>query len=118
VGKPDEGLILLDEGMEIASHWTGRAMLPEFLRLKGDLLLAITPENAAEAGSCLRQALEVAQELQARMLELRVAISLSRLWQAQGQAEQGLKWLSAAYDRFTEGFTTADLMEAKDLLRT
>ncbi len=115
-GKPEQGLALLDEGMEIASHWTGRAMLPEFLRLKGDLLLAITPENAAEAESWFQQALEVAQELEARMLELRAAISLSRLWQAQGKAEQGRRVLSNAYERFTEGFTTADLMEAKDLL--
>ena len=92
-------------------------MLPEFLRLKGELLLAVTPENAAEAGSWFQQALDVAQELGARMLELRAAISLCRLWRDQGKAEQGRRVLNDAYDRFTEGFTTADLMEAEDLLR-
>jgi len=116
-GKPEEGLALLDEGMEIATHWSGRAMLPEFLRLKGDLLLASTPENVTEAGSLFQYALEVAKELQARMLELRVAISLCRMWRAQGNAEQGRRLLSTTYESFSEGFTTADLMEAKDLLR-
>ena len=116
-GKPEQGLALLEEAMEIASHWSGRALLPEFLRLKGDLLLELSPAKAAEAEPWFQQALEVARELQARMLELRAAISLSRLWLDQDKAEQGRQILSEAYARFTKGFTTADLIEAKDLLR-
>ena len=116
VGKPEQGLALLDEAMEIASHWTGRAMLPEFLRVKGDLLLAVAPDNAPEAEGWLQQALEVARELDARMLELRVAISLSRLWRAQGRAERSRQVLSEVYKTFTEGFATNDLIEAKELL--
>ncbi|RPI78377.1 MAG: hypothetical protein EHM41_25110 [Chloroflexi bacterium] len=87
------------------------------MRLKGDLLLAVSPENAAEAESLFQHALEVARELDARMLELRAAISMNRMWQAQGEAGQGRRLLSSVYERFTEGFTTADLKEAQDLLR-
>jgi len=61
-------------------------------------------------------ALETAQKLQANMLELRTAIRLSRLWQDQGKAEQGQRLLSSVFEKFTEGFTTADLIEARDLL--
>ncbi len=55
-------------------------------------------------------------ERQASMLELRAAISLSQFWRAQGKAEQGRRVLSKAYGRMIEGFTTADLQEARTLL--
>jgi hypothetical protein len=115
-GKPEQGLALIDEAIGIASHWSGIALLPEFSRLKGDLLLAISPENAAVAEPWLQQALEVAQQVEARMLELRAAISLSRLWRYEGKAEQARQLLRGAYEKLTEGFTTADLVEAKELL--
>ena len=50
------------------------------------------------------------------MLELRAAVSLSRLWKEQGKAEDGRRLLSDAYERLTEGFTTADMKEASALL--
>lgn len=49
-------------------------------------------------------------------LELRAAMSLSRLWQQQGKPEAARELLSAVYGWFTEGFDTADLQEAKTLL--
>lgn len=106
---------MLDEALEIAGHWSGRALAPEFCRLKGDLLLALTPDNAAEAELWFQQALEVAREVQARMLELRTALSLCRLWRDQGKAEQGQRLVSNVYEYLTEGFTTPDLLEAKAL---
>jgi predicted ATPase len=116
-GKPEQGLALLEELVSFPSQGYGRVMMVEFLRLKGDLLLALSPDNLSEAELQYLRALEIAQEQGASMLELRATISLSRLWRDQGKAEQGRRMLSGAYERFTEGFTTADLMEAKDLLR-
>jgi len=115
-GRPEEGLALLDEAMEIVGQGSGNPLASEFCRLKGDLLLALSPENLAEAEPWFQQALEIAQERQARMLELRAAMSLSRLWREQGKAEHGRQLLSDAYERLTEGFTTADLKEASALL--
>ena len=92
-------------------------LLVEFYRIKGDLLLALSPDNPSGAELWYHRALETAQEQGALMLELRAAISLARLWQNQGNAKQGRRLLSDVYERFTEGFTTVDLMEAKDLLR-
>ena len=48
---------------------------------------------------------------------LRAAISLSRVWHDQVNGEQGRQMLNSAYEKFTEGFTTADLIEARELLR-
>ena len=113
--RPEEGLALLDEAMEIVEG-SGNPLASEFCRLKGDLFLAVSPENLAEAEPWFQQALEIAQERQARMLELRAAMSLSRLWREQGKAEHGRQLLTDAYERLTEGFTTADLKEASALL--
>ena len=43
--------------------------------------------------------------------------SLSRLWQSQGKKEEARQLLAEIYSWFTEGFDTADLQEAKVLLR-
>jgi predicted ATPase len=50
------------------------------------------------------------------MLELRAAVSLSRLWQQQGKRPEAQHLLAEVYHWFTEGFETADLQEAKTLL--
>jgi predicted ATPase len=114
--KPEDGLILMNEAIEAASTGTGKTLISEFLILKGELLLALSSENAAEAEALYQQAINNAREVHAPMLELRVAIRLSRLWQAQGKTEQARNLLNDAYAKITEGFTTSDLKEAGDLL--
>ena len=85
-------------------------------RLKGELLLTRSAEHHAEAESCFRQALEIARRQGAKSLELRAAMSLSRLWQQQGKRTEAHALLAPIYGWFTEGFDTADLQEAKALL--
>jgi predicted ATPase len=65
----------------------------------------------------LYQALDVARKQQAKALELRAALSLSRLWQQQGKRDQAQQLLTEVYSWFTEGFATPDLQEAKALLK-
>jgi predicted ATPase len=69
-----------------------------------------------EAEAWLQQALDVARRQQAKSLELRAAMSLSRLWQQQGKRNEARELLVPLYGWFTEGFDTADLQEAKALL--
>jgi predicted ATPase len=69
-----------------------------------------------EAEECFQQALDTARRQQAKSLELRAAMSLSRLWQQKGKIEKAHQLLSEIYGWFTEGFDTADLKEAKVLL--
>ena len=66
--------------------------------------------------TCFRQALDIASRQQAKSLELRAAMSLSRLWQRQGKREEARQLLAEIYSWFTEGFDTADLQDAKALL--
>ena len=69
-----------------------------------------------EAETWFRQALDIARQQQAKSLELRAAMSLSRLWQQQGKRTEAYQLLAPIYGWFTEGFDTADLQEAKVLL--
>ncbi len=66
--------------------------------------------------SGLHQALAVARRQHVKSLELRGAMSLSRLWQQQGKRAEARELLAPIYHWFTEGFDTADLQEAKVLL--
>ena len=61
--------------------------------------------------------MQVAQKQGAKSLELRAAMSLSRLWAKQGRKDKALKMLKEIYDWFKEGFDTADLKEAKILIK-
>ena len=115
-GRPEQGLAALDEAIQIVGEGGEGALSAEYYRLNGDLLLALSPERAPEAEGSFRRALRVAQGLELAMPELRAAMSLTRLWQDQAKAAEGRRLLAGAYARFTEGFTTVDLMEARDLL--
>ena len=88
----------------------------EVCRLRGVLLLRQTGTPQAEAEACFQRALDVARRQEAKSLELRAAMSLSRLWQQQGKQVEARQLLAPIYGWFTEGFDTADLQEAKALL--
>ena len=89
---------------------------PEFYRLKGDLLLMQSWENQVAAEECFDRALHLARQQSAKSWELRVATSLARLWQSQGKRDEARELLGEVYGWFTEGFDTADLIDAKTLL--
>jgi predicted ATPase len=98
-------------------HKTGeRFYEAELRRIQGALLLVRSAENHGKAEASFQQALLVARHQQAKSLELRAAISLSRLWQQQGKHAEARQLLADIYGWFTEGFDTADLQEAKALL--
>jgi predicted ATPase len=114
--RPRDGLPLLDEAIAAEDASKGSGETPAFLILKGDLLLAVSPDNAVDAESIYQNAVDDAREVGAAMIELQAAMRLSRLWQNQGRKEEARELLSSAYSKITEGFSTADMKEAKALL--
>jgi predicted ATPase len=116
VGRPDEELRLIQEAL-VAARTTGLVVWePEFLRLEGEMRLAMSPVDIAGAVECFREAIDIARRGHARSLELRAASSLARLLAAEGQRDEAHHALTGIYGRFTEGFDTADLRDAKILL--
>ena len=73
-------------------------------------------ENEKEAEEYFRRALTIARDHSAKSLELRAAMSLSRLWQKHGEQVKARQLLTEVYNWFTEGFDTPDLREAKALI--
>jgi predicted ATPase len=109
VGQIEEGLRVAEEVLAVSHRNAG------LYHLKG-VLLRRSAEHHAEAERCFRQALEIARRQGAKSLELRAAMSLSRLWQRQGKRAEARELLASLYGWFTEGFDTPDLQEAKALL--
>jgi hypothetical protein len=115
-GRPGEGLARIDEALQVVAGLPEpQTLSSELLLLKGSLLYAHT-NDAAEAEIWFERAVQSADQLEAPMLQLRAASALARLWCAEGKTEPAGALLSAAYERLTEGFTTADLEDARLLL--
>ena len=79
----------------------------------------LTPDPKAKPKLVFLKAIKIAQQQQAKSLELRATISLACLWQQQGRRSNAARpRLAAIYHWFTEGFDTKDLQEAKALLES
>ena len=124
VDQPGEGLDALAEARATADK-TGEAFWDaEIYRLHGELSLRIAATKTGTTGAEGRvspeesflKAIEIARRQQAKSLELRAVMSLSRLWQRQGRKDEARQMLAATYGWFTEGHDTPDLREAKALL--
>jgi hypothetical protein len=100
----------LDRAGQYDEFWTA-----DVYRLKGELL-RIGGESADVVEEWYRRALEKALEQGAKVLELRAAVSLARLWQAQNRTNDAVELVKPVYDWFDEGFEVPDLVEAKALL--
>src|SRR5262249_40004443 len=113
---PGDGLQALAEAHTLVEQQEERWWEAEIYRLRGVLLLRQSETPQAEAEAWLQRALGVARRQEAKSLELRAAMSLGRLWQQQGKQTEAQALLAPIYGWFTEGFDTADLLEAKQLL--
>jgi class 3 adenylate cyclase/predicted ATPase len=116
VGQIEEGLHLLAETPAVVDTTGERRDEAELHRLHGELLQHLAVPDVPQAETWLQRALDVARRQEAKALELRAAMSLSRLWQQQGKRQEAHALLAEVYVWFTEGFDTADLQEAQALL--
>jgi predicted ATPase len=143
VGQAKEGLSALAEALAVVNKTGERFYEAELYRLKGQLTLqsktslgqgqdksktgqkqvedkSKTGQGKSkvekEAEEYFLKAIEIARRQQAKSLELRAVMSLSRLWQQQGKKKEAHRMLVEIYGWFTEGFETKDLQEARALL--
>jgi predicted ATPase len=116
LGRTADCFQALAEAHTLVKQHEERWWEAEIYRLRGVLLLRQPGTPWAEAEAWLQRALDVARRQEAKSLELRAAMSLSRLWQQQGKRAEAYDLLVPIYSWFTEGFDTADLQEARALL--
>ena len=91
--------------------------LIDLLRVKGEILTSMSQQDAGEGEACLLESLQLARERGLLSFELRVGISLARLWADRAQRDKALDLLDPIFDRFSEGFQTRDLVAAANLLQ-
>jgi predicted ATPase len=117
-GQVSDGLAAIDEAFERCERTEELWRIAELLRIKGELVLVQGGSDAAAAAEdCFRQALDWAHRQGALSWELRTASILARLWRDQQRVKEARELLGSVYGRFTEGFATADLREARSLLQ-
>jgi predicted ATPase len=116
-GQFKEGLRLVAEGFAVMRENGEHFSEAELYRVKGELLIQAEAKAEEEIENYYLKAIEVACQQEAKSLELRAVMSLSRLWQKQGKKNEARQMLEKIYGWFTEGFDTADLKEAGALLK-
>ena len=116
LGHFDEAGRCMGEAMSMIETTKERWSEAEVNRLAGVIALMLPEPDAAKAEAYFERALATARKQQAKSWELRVAMSMARLWRDQGKREQARELLAPVYGWFTEGFDTLDLKEAKALL--
>ncbi len=114
-GQLDEGLNVVAEALTIIREGGEPWFEAELYRRQGELLLA-RGADGQEIEAPFQRALEIARLRHARSLELRAAMSLSRLWQQQGKHAVACQGLTEIYRSFSEGVDTADVRKAEALL--
>ena len=120
LGQVEDALSTLAEAKILSEKNNGeRYFIAEMLRLKGQLLIQREKDKMQkvssidESATYLLNAIKLAQQQDAKSLELRAAVSLSRIWQSQGKKSDAFNLLSEIYGWFEEGLDTPDLIAAK-----
>jgi tetratricopeptide (TPR) repeat protein len=116
IGRSAEAITLAEEAIRMVEASGELSYMPELLRVKGNLLLAIKRGEYSETS--FRQSLEWSRRHGSRSWELRTATDLARLLASRGQTDSARELLQPVFAQFTEGADTADLKAAQQLLAT
>jgi tetratricopeptide (TPR) repeat protein len=119
LGRLDDALGALNDAVASAGEGADGQVwyVPELLRIKGEVLLRQAGDQSAQAAEdCFHQAGEMAREQEALFWELRIALSFARLRMTQGRDGEAKQILAPVYERFSDGYETADLRAARTML--
>jgi class 3 adenylate cyclase/predicted ATPase len=113
-----DGNTLIDEALAVVARTSQRWCEAELLRFKGELMSLRSERDQAELELCFRRALDVARMQDAKIWELRSAVSLARVWRAQGLRAQVCELLAPLLGSISEGHGTRDFRDAHAILES
>jgi predicted ATPase len=117
VGQTEKAYTVLTKELQRVRDTGVRYYEAELHRIKGEVLLRRSASSQIEAETCFHTAIDLSHDQRAKSLELRATMSMGGLWQKQGKRGEAREMLQEIYGWFTEGFDTADLKDAKELLK-
>ncbi|MBB4366159.1 class 3 adenylate cyclase/predicted ATPase/energy-coupling factor transporter ATP-binding protein EcfA2 [Bradyrhizobium sp. CIR48] len=112
----ETGLGQLSDALVLTQKLGVRWFEAELHRRRGDLMLTARPDAEAEAETEFRRSIAIARQQEAKLWEVRSAVTLARLWRRQGKGDEARDLLAPVYDWFDEGFDVRDLKDSKALL--
>lgn len=115
-GRFQEAMVVIDKALKLGDELDDHHAEAELYRLKGLCLLSLSADGEAAAESHFQKALKISRQQSALLLELRTAMALAQLWSQQHKIEAAHRLLAGVYQKFTEGFDSADLSTARKLL--
>jgi len=113
-GRIDESLAIIEGDIETVERNGHLLHMPELLRIRGQILQQASSEREAE--DCFVRSLELAGQQSALSWQLRTSVSFAQLLKQQRRLEEARGILRGSYQRFGEGFDTADLIEARRVM--
>ena len=116
-GDFERALLTIDDAVALANDSGAKFYLAELLHIKARILASMPQSDRTDAMDYLEKSIAVAREQGALAFELRSTCTLAMRLSKYGQRDQARRALSSAYDRFTEGFDTADLRIARRLIK-
>ena len=116
LGDLPKALSTIDDAFRLIDGDAEKTQRADFTRLKAEILLAQSSEHDDFAVTLFREAMEIAAQQEAKLLELRASVGLARHWHSQDLTAAAQNLLTPIYGWFTEGFDAPDLIEAKELL--
>jgi non-specific serine/threonine protein kinase len=116
IGRIDDGLAEIDTALRVAAEMSHRWIMPEILRVKGELLALRGSDDLAVIEDLFRESMSLAHEQQALYWELSTAISLAEMLRGDHREAEARAVLAPVYDRFAEGLATVKPHRAKTLL--
>jgi predicted ATPase/DNA-binding winged helix-turn-helix (wHTH) protein len=114
--QPEEALKRVNEAIDPTKRNGDTFMMPELLRIKGEILSSLFSHTRVAAEECFLQSLALSRSQSALSWELRTAISFARFQRREGRNIEAYELLAGVYHQFNEGTDTADLRSARCLL--
>jgi tetratricopeptide (TPR) repeat protein len=114
LGRFDQAFSSLEDWLVVRRKQSIVAMDKGYHRIRGELLLR--GGSVDEAEKSFRKAIELSSSEGAKMEQLRSTISLARMLRDTNCRDESRTMLADVYNWFTEGFDTADLKDAKEIL--
>jgi predicted ATPase/DNA-binding winged helix-turn-helix (wHTH) protein len=116
-GDYAQGLAVIDDALGLAERGGGHWCTAELLRVRGMIVLHRGEGDAKHlAETHFLKAIDLARRQHALAWELRAATNLAEIKYDQGLIREADQALRPAYERFSEGYATDDLIVAKRLL--